>query len=91
MGTKTTSMDTEERRTEGRTEDPHLLEEQLHKGLEDSFPASDPISVTSTAIAGRTKELVGTDEVLRRKRAKRDQARKDALAKESLQKEMQRP
>lgn len=25
-------------------------EEQLQKGLEDSFPASDPVSVTSTAI-----------------------------------------
>lgn len=30
-------------------------EEQLQKGLEDSFPASDPVSITSTAIpTGRT-------------------------------------
>ena len=30
-------------------------EEQLQKGLEDSFPASDPVSATSTAIpTGRT-------------------------------------
>jgi hypothetical protein len=76
-------MDNNERRTEGRTEDPRVLEEQLRKGLEDTFPASDPVSVTSTAIAGRTKELVGTDEVLRRKREKRDQAVRDARAKES--------
>lgn len=87
MGTKVTSTEkavsTEERRTEGRTEDPRLLEEQLSKGLEDSFPASDPVSVTSTAIAGRTKELVGTNEVLRRKRAKRDEAQKIAVKEEA--------
>lgn len=29
-----------------------LLEEELQEGLEDSFPASDPVSVTSTAIPG---------------------------------------
>lgn len=32
--------------------DAGTLEEQLDEGLEDSFPASDPISVTSTAISG---------------------------------------
>jgi hypothetical protein len=36
--------------------DEQTLEEQLDQGLEDSFPASDPVSVTSTAIPGdRTK------------------------------------
>ncbi|CAG1014728.1 hypothetical protein RHIZO_04858 [Rhizobiaceae bacterium] len=73
-------MDNNERRTEGRTEDPKLLEEQLRKGLEDSFPASDPVAVTSTTIAGRSKEIVGTDEVLRRKRAQREKAARDARA-----------
>ena len=53
------------RRTAGRAEDRETLEEQLTEGLEDSFPASDPVSVVSTLIAGRTKVLVGTDEHLR--------------------------
>jgi hypothetical protein len=30
--------------------DPALLEEELEEGLEDTFPASDPISVISTSI-----------------------------------------
>ena len=33
-------------------EDPAIQEEQLQEGLEDSFPASDPVSVTSTLISG---------------------------------------
>ncbi len=41
-----------DRRTAGRAEDRDTLEEQLDEGLEDSFPASDPVSVTSTAISG---------------------------------------
>lgn len=53
------------RRTPGRAEDRVTLEEQLTEGLEDSFPASDPVSVVSTLIAGRAKALVGTDDVLR--------------------------
>ena len=57
------------RRTPGRAEDRATLEEQLVEGLEDTFPGSDPVSVTSTLIAGRTKKLVGTDETLRRMRA----------------------
>lgn len=73
-------MDTNERRTEGRPKDPDLLEEQLREGLEDSFPASDPIAVTTTAIAGRTKEIVGTEEVLRQKREKREKAAREAGA-----------
>ena len=36
------------RRAGDRTE----LERQLDEGLEDTFPASDPVSVTSSAIAG---------------------------------------
>lgn len=44
------------RRTEGRTEDPDMLEEQLQEGLEDTFPGSDPVSVTITGIPGRPKE-----------------------------------
>ncbi len=54
------------RRTEGRAEDRATLDEQLAEGLRDTFPASDPVSVVSTLIAGRAKKLVGTDEVLRR-------------------------
>ena len=56
------------RRTPGRAEDRETLEEQLCEGLEDSFPASDPVSVVSTLISGRSKQLVGTDEVIRRTR-----------------------
>ncbi|RUM95683.1 hypothetical protein EET67_21800 [Pseudaminobacter arsenicus] len=44
------------RRTEGRAEDPDTLEEQLQEGLEDTFPGSDPVSVTITGIPGRPKE-----------------------------------
>ncbi|TIP04144.1 MAG: hypothetical protein E5X76_21040 [Mesorhizobium sp.] len=61
----------DERRTEGRSEDPDTLEEQLQSGLEDSFPASDPPAVVSTAITGGSKDIVGTDEVLRRKKEAR--------------------
>jgi hypothetical protein len=57
------------RRAEGRSENPDTLEEQLQSGLEDSFPASDPPAVVSTAISGSARDIVGTDEVLRRKKA----------------------
>lgn len=43
------------RRTPGRSEDPSVLEEQLQEGLEDTFPASDPVAVTSTLISGTGK------------------------------------
>jgi hypothetical protein len=43
------------RRTPGRSEDPRVLEEQLQEGLEDSFPGSDPISVTTSLISGGPK------------------------------------
>lgn len=57
---------TSRRRTPGRSEDPAVLEEQLQEGLEDSFPASDPVSVTSTLISGTgkrpQKDERGTDD-----------------------------
>ena len=68
------------RKTEGRAEDSETLEEQLDEGLEDTFPASDPVSVTSTTIATKTT-IVGTDEVLRRRaeeRARREEVGEDA-------------
>lgn len=33
-----------------------LREEELDEGLEDSFPASDPVSVTSSSIPGGPKK-----------------------------------
>jgi hypothetical protein len=47
------SVDTAVRRTPEGGEEKDALEEQLQEGLEDSFPASDPISVVSTAIPGQ--------------------------------------
>ena len=35
------------------------LEEELEEGLEDSFPGSDPVSVTSTAIPGSPRKNGG--------------------------------
>jgi hypothetical protein len=49
------------RRTPGRSEDPRVLEEQLQEGLEDSFPGSDPISVTTSLISGSPKPTGGKD------------------------------
>lgn len=46
-----------ERHTPGRARDHETLEEQLDEGLEDSFPASDPVSVTSTSISGGAKPM----------------------------------
>jgi hypothetical protein len=62
-----------ERRAEGRSEQGSTLEDQLQEGLEDTFPASDPPAVVSTAIPGGAKKLVGVDEALRqaRERSKR--------------------
>ncbi len=64
--------DVQARRTQGRSEEPETLENQLQKGLEDSFPASDPPAVVSTAISGGSKNLVGTDEVLRQRKKGQD-------------------
>jgi hypothetical protein len=47
------------RKTAGRAADRFTLEEQLQEGLEGSFPASDPISVTTTAIPGCPKQKKG--------------------------------
>ncbi len=55
------------RRTKGRSEDGMTLEEQLQSGLEDTFPASDPPAVVSTAIPGGSK-LTGVEEHLRRRK-----------------------
>ena len=63
------SEDVSARRTQGRSEEPETLEEQLQTGLEDTFPASDPVSVVSTVIPGG-KPLVGVEEVLRERREK---------------------
>jgi hypothetical protein len=58
------------RRTAGRSVDETTLEEQLQSGLEDTFPASDPPAVISTAIPGgaKKKPLTGVEEHLRRQR-----------------------
>ncbi len=40
------------RRSDDRPKDQQVLQEELDEGLEDSFPASDPVSVTSTTISG---------------------------------------
>lgn len=60
--------DVQKRRTHGRSEETETLEDQLQTGLEDSFPASDPPAVVSTAISGGAKKLIGTDEVLRQRK-----------------------
>ncbi|WP_026615055.1 hypothetical protein [Ensifer aridi] len=36
--------------TARQAHDQHAMEEQLEEGLEDTFPASDPVSITSSAI-----------------------------------------
>jgi hypothetical protein len=50
------SESAKKRRCLGRPDDPKELEDQLQAGLEDTFPASDPPAVVSTAIPGRTKK-----------------------------------
>jgi hypothetical protein len=45
------------RRSARRARDEETLEEQLDRGLEDSFPASDPVSVTTSSIpTGRVQD-----------------------------------
>jgi hypothetical protein len=39
-----------------REKTPEQLEEELEEGLKDTFPASDPVSPTSTAIPGKPKK-----------------------------------
>ncbi|RJG44002.1 MULTISPECIES: hypothetical protein [unclassified Mesorhizobium] len=45
------SLEREQRDKENKTK-----EEELEEGLEDTFPASDPISVISTSISGGPKK-----------------------------------
>ena len=47
------SLEREKRR---QKQDANLREEELDEGLEDSFPASDPVSVTSSSIPGGPKK-----------------------------------
>jgi len=47
-----------------------LSEEELEEGLADTFPASDPISVTSTSISGAPHEPGKSKDVPGRKRGK---------------------
>lgn len=56
------------RRAAGRSEDRATLEEQLQTGLEDSFPASDPPAVVSTAISRGAPKHANENEHLRAKR-----------------------
>ena len=58
------------RRTPGRSEDPAVLEEQLQEGLEDTFPASDPVSVTSTLISGTGKRGPNEEKQKQEKKAR---------------------
>jgi hypothetical protein len=47
------SLEREKRR---QKQEGDLREEELDEGLEDSFPASDPVSVTSSSIPGGPKK-----------------------------------
>ncbi|CAN7432664.1 hypothetical protein [Rhizobium sp. LjRoot258] len=40
-----------------RGKDAALLEEELEEGLEDTFPASDPVSVTGSSISGHDPKV----------------------------------
>ena len=45
-----------EREKRKQKQEGDLREEELDEGLEDSFPASDPVSVTSSSIPGGPKK-----------------------------------
>jgi hypothetical protein len=47
------SLEREQRR---QNQDADKREEELEEGLEDTFPASDPVSVTSSSIPGGPKK-----------------------------------
>jgi hypothetical protein len=47
------SLEREKRKQKQKAD---LREEELEEGLEDSFPASDPVSVTSSSIPGGPKK-----------------------------------
>lgn len=44
------SREPRSRRSARSTKDADVLEEQLEEGLEDSFPASDPVSITTSTV-----------------------------------------
>jgi hypothetical protein len=48
-----TSLEREKRK---QKQDADKREEELEEGLEDTFPASDPVSVTSSSIPGGPKK-----------------------------------
>jgi hypothetical protein len=50
------SLEREKRKQERKSQTGGLEEEELEEGLEDSFPASDPVSVTSSTIPGGPKK-----------------------------------
>lgn len=52
MPDKTPKVQTKPNKPVDRPKDQHTLQDELDEGLEDSFPASDPVSVTSTSIPG---------------------------------------
>jgi hypothetical protein len=45
-----------EQRKQAKSQTGELEEEELEDGLEDTFPASDPVSVTSSSIPGGPKK-----------------------------------
>jgi hypothetical protein len=45
-----------EREQRKQSQDADKREEELEEGLEDTFPASDPVSVTSSSIPGGPKK-----------------------------------
>ncbi len=45
-----------EREKRKQNQDADKREEELEEGLEDTFPASDPVSVTSSSISGGPKK-----------------------------------
>lgn len=47
------SLEREKRKQEKTVDE---IEEELEEGLEDTFPASDPVSVTSSSIPGSPKK-----------------------------------
>lgn len=50
------SLEREEAKQRKAASKKDVLEEELEEGLENSFPASDPVSVTSSAIAGKPRK-----------------------------------
>jgi len=49
------SLEREQKAEKKRGSAKQELDDELEEGLEDTFPASDPVSITSSAIAGGPK------------------------------------